>query len=90
MIIEMVMTVLYNVFEFLTIPIDIPDLPSRVADTIGVAYEYIYMGIGILQNYTHYHYLISLFMIIISVEVGIHVYQFVMYILKKIPMANIK
>lgn len=90
MIIELLMNLIYTVFEFLTTPIDIPDLPSKLASTIDTAFEYIYTGVGILGNYTHYHYLMSLFMVIVAVEVGIHLYQLVMFILKKIPMLNIK
>lgn len=90
MIIELLMNLIYTVFEFLTTPIDIPDLPFSFSTTLDTAFEYIYSGIGILTNYTHYQYLISLFMIIVAVEVGIHLYQFVMFILKKIPMINIK
>lgn len=90
MIIEMIMSVIYNVFELLTTPIDIPDLPSSLADILGRFYEYIYMGIGVISNYTHYSYLVTLFMLIVAVELGINIYKLVMFILRKIPMLSIK
>lgn len=90
MIIELLMTLVLNVFEVLTSAIDLPELPSSIESVFNTAFDYIFSGIEILANYTHYSYLITLFMVIVTVDVGLHMYQAVMYILKKIPMINIK
>lgn len=90
MIIESVLNVIYNLFELLTSPIDLPNLPASVGDFMADALTYISMGAGILANYTHFSYLVTLLGLVLAVEVGIMLYNFVMYILHKIPFVNIK
>lgn len=90
MIIELVMNVIYGVFALLTTPINIPDLPSKVSTILSSTYEYIFTGVAIITNYVNYNYLFILFSIIIAFEVGMHLYKFIMFILRKIPFLGIK
>lgn len=90
MIIELVMNVIYSVISLLTTPINIPDLPAQLANIISSVADYISIGIGILSNYTHYTYLAVIFGVIIAVDIAMHLYQLVMFILRKIPFLNLK
>lgn len=89
MIIEALMNLLLNVFTLLTSPINIPKMPDEVAVYLANFLEYIEMGLQVLAVYTPLDYLLVLFGIIIAIDVGLAVYHFVMWVLKKIPMLGI-
>ena len=86
MIIEALMQVVYKIFEILTLPIQIPALPEEINGVIDTVVGYLEMGLGILANYTDLGYLLILFGLVISVDVGVMLYKFVMWVLRKIPM----
>lgn len=88
MIIEMLLTVVYNLFDLLLI-IELPSLPEGVTEYISIIFEYMVAGAGILANYTPFAYLITLFYVVLLVDGGIRLYHFVMWILNKIPMLDI-
>lgn len=88
MIIELLLSALYNVFSLLTTPMNIPQLPENATQYITEFFGYLETGAGILANYTHFAYIMSLFGIIIAVDVGIKLYHFVMWVIRKIPMAG--
>ena len=90
MIIELLLDAIFNVMYLLTSPIDLPELPSSVTDVIEMSFQYLQAGVGILANYTDITYLLSLFGIILAIDVGIKLYHFVMWIIKKIPMLGIE
>lgn len=88
MIIKLFLDALYGVFNVLTLPIKIPSLdPSSVA-FVEEGISYMNAGVGLLANYTDISYLLVLFGIIIGIDIGLAVYKFVMWILRKIPMAS--
>ena len=89
MIIELLLDALYNIFSLLTSPINIPPLPDGVHSILSQAFEYISAGVGILANYTDFGYLLILFGVIVAIDVGVAVYHFVMWILRKIPMISV-
>lgn len=88
MIIELLLEALYGVFKVLTLPIKIPMFPEQATTYIEQFFDYLEMGAGILANYTPFSYLMILFGVLIAVDVGIMLYHFVMWILRKIPMAG--
>lgn len=90
MIIELLLSMLFGIFKVLTSPINIPDLPADVEGYISTMFEYITAGAGILANYTPLSYLLGLFGAILAVDIGINLYHFVMWILRKIPMLGIE
>lgn len=90
MLIETLLTVLYNVFSLLTSPISIPQLPENVTTALTTFFDYLQAGVGILAAYTHIGYLLTLFGIIIAVDIGIQLYKFVMWVIKKIPFLGIE
>ena len=89
MIITLLIDLIYTVISVLTLPINIPDLPSEVSSYVSTAIEYIGTGLGILSNYTHLSYLLVLFGVIAAIDIGLALYKLVMFIIKKIPMLNI-
>jgi hypothetical protein len=89
MLIELLLSLIYTIFDKLMI-FNIPQLPEQVQTYINSLFDYLVSGASILANYTPLGYLMTLFGVIVSVDIGINVYKFVMWILKKIPMINIK
>lgn len=90
MIIELLLDAIYAVMSLLTKPINLPSFPSSVTDIIQMSFQYLQAGVGILANYTDITYLLSLFGIILAIDVGIKLYHFVMWIIKKIPILGIE
>lgn len=90
MIIKLLLDLVYSVVSVLTVPINIPSLPAGVQTAFADFLGYIQTGIAILSTYTHMSYLLVLFGLVVSVDVGIMLYKFVMWVLKKIPMLGIK
>lgn len=88
MIIELLLEALYNVFSLLTMAIDIPPMPDEAMTYVTQFFDYLTMGAGILANYSPFSYLMVLLGVIIAVDVGILLYHFVMWIIRKIPMAG--
>lgn len=90
MIIKALMDMIYNLFALLTTPINIPSLPEGVSEMITGSLEYIRTGLALLANWTDLGYLLTLFGIVMAVDVGILLYKLVMWVLAKIPMLGIK
>lgn len=89
MIIEALMNLLLKLFGLLTSAINIPSLPTSVSTFMTDALSYIKTGLQLLAVYTNLEYLLILFGLIIAIDIGIAVYHFVMWVLKKIPMLGI-
>lgn len=82
------MNVLINMLDLLLV-FNIPSLPDGVMEMFDFAMSAVYTGMGILNNYVDIAYIFSLFGVIVVIE-GAHVtYKFVMWVLRKIPMAGI-
>lgn len=88
MILKMLLDLLYAVMSVLLV-IKIPGLPDGVMSYIDTAFQYISAGAGILANYVPLDYFMILFGVILAVDGGIVLYHFVMWIIRKIPMAGI-
>lgn len=88
MIIELLMNVIYNLLSKLMV-FQIPKLPTEVYGYIDQAFGYIEAGAGLLANYVPLGYFMVLFGLILAIDAGILIYHFVLWILKKIPMAGI-
>lgn len=89
MIIEALMQVVYLIFAALTSVIAIPSLPDGVMGFMSEFLTYLQMGLGLLANYCDLGYLLTLFGIVVAVDVGILLYKFVMWIIRKIPMLGL-
>lgn len=89
MIIEELLTFLFNVFSKLTSGIDIPPLPEDIMFYFDKVKEYFDSGLSILAVFTPLDYLLILVGIVVVIDISISVYHLVMWILRKIPMAGI-
>lgn len=90
MIIQALLDVIYAVFWTLTLPISIPAMPDGVKSFIAISLDYIGTGLAILGNFFDVAYLLSLFGLVVAVDVGIMVYKLVMWVIAKIPMLGVK
>ena len=90
MIIQALLDLVYGVFYLLTTPINIPSLPDGVTSAIQTAVDYMASGAGLIANWTHLPYLLTLLGLVLAVDVGVMLYNFVMFILRKIPFFGIK
>lgn len=87
MLIEGFFYIIYEMFDLL-LAFNVPQIPQTVHEYISYALEFITSGASILANYTPLTYMISLFAIIVTVDIGIMVYELVMWVIRKIPMAG--
>lgn len=90
MIIEALLNVLYTAFRLLLMPIDIPNLPPEVQQTISEIFTYISGGLGILGEFLDLDYLLTLFGLVLAVDIGMMLYKLVMFVMRKIPFLGIK
>ena len=89
MIVSLLMSVLYGAVSLLTAPINIPSLPDGVQEVVNQYLGYISDGMTILNVYVDLGYLFTLFGLILLVDIGLLLYKFVMWILRKIPVLGI-
>lgn len=89
MIIELLQQGLYSIFSLLTSPISIPSIPDNVIEYSNSIAEYIGMGASVISVYTDLSYLLSLFGIIVIIDTAVMLYNFVMWVIRKVPLANI-
>lgn len=89
MIIELLLTGLFNIFSLLTSPIDIPSIPETVFNGITDFTEFIVSGVSVLGNYIDLQIASILFSIVLSIDIGLALYHFVMWVIKKIPFFGI-
>lgn len=85
MIIEMIITALYNIFNLLLV-FEIPQLPASAMEYVTTLFDYLVVGAGLLNNYVPLGYLLVLFGVLLAVDAAILIYHFVMWIIRKIPM----
>lgn len=90
MILKLLLDMLYGIFSVLTAPINIPDFPSESMAYLEQFFDYLAVGAGIFANYAPFTYVMILFGVIIAIDIGIKLYHFVMWVIKKIPMLGIK
>lgn len=89
MIIELLLDCIYGIFYLLTMPINIPSLSDEVAQYFDTFLGYLTSGVSILDIFSHSTYLLTLLGIVVAIDIGVKLYQFVMWILKKIPMLSV-
>lgn len=90
MIIELLLNVVYALLSILTLPITFPQIPDKVLEIIATSLDYITTGIAIVSVYIDIEYLLLLFGIVFAFDIAIQSYHVVMWIIKKIPILNIK
>ncbi len=89
MLVESLFNLVYLLFNALTVVIEIPAMPLKVTEVLGVLVEYVSTGIAILGNYLDMSYLLVLFTAIAVVDTAVVSYKIIMWILRKIPILGI-
>ena len=84
------MSLLYWLLDLVLTPIDIPDLPENVHAAIVWAVDKFIDGLAIFAAFTHFSFIMVLFQIVLVIEAAFLIYKFVLWILRKIPMAGIE
>lgn len=88
MIIKLLLDCIFGLFSLFTSLIDIPDLPPEMTPYLEQLFEYMEMGAGLLANYMPFDYVMILFGVVLSVDIGIKIYHFVMWVIRKIPVSS--
>lgn len=78
-----------SLFNNLTSGINLPDFPPDVDYYMQEAFDLMQEGVYILNNIMDMQYFLTISFIMIGIDVGIRVYHFIMWVIKKIPMLNI-
>lgn len=89
MLIDFLIDMVFGLVNMIMGVFNIPALPPELMTVVDSLVQYIQMGIAILSNYCHMSYLLTLFGIVVAVDVAILGYRFVMWILRKVPMLGI-
>lgn len=90
MIIEALLDLIKSLLTLLLSPIDIPALPNEVPTIINTAIGYISDGLGLAAYLMHWSYIRSLIIASLAIEGAMLLYKFILWILKKIPMAAVE
>lgn len=90
MIVELLLSFAFILLGLLTAPINLPSMPDGVLGVITTYTQYLVDGLTILNCYVDLQYLLTLFGLIVLVDVALLLYKAVMWFVKKIPMINIK
>ena len=90
MLIEGLLSLIGWLLGLLLTPIDIPDLPPEVHAAIQWAMSKLVDGLGIFAAFTHFSFIMALFAIVVIIEAAFLIYKFVLWVIKKIPMASIE
>lgn len=90
MLIEGIMNGLFTALTAMTSFINLPNLPTEIATYLAEFTAYLTAGAAILNNYVPMNYILGLLTITIGVDVAVHGYKFILWVLKKIPILNIK
>ena len=89
MIVKALLDLVYLLFDLWSLPIDLPSMPENVSQILSSTLEYVKTGLALLANWTDLGYLLILFGVVVLVDAGVHIYNFVMWVLRKIPALGI-
>lgn len=90
MIIGLLLELIYALFYALTAAISIGSAPVQLGETLAAATQYMFFGLTFLNNYVDVPYMLTLFGIVLAMDAAFGIYDFVMWVLKKIPMVGIE
>lgn len=89
MIIQGFARLIYNLISFFTADLTIPKMPSEIFTSLEHFVDYVTASMGIVAAYCDLSYVMFLFKTIISIDLTIMAYRFIMWVLKKIPFIAI-
>ena len=90
MIIEALLNMIIGLFEKLLSFINIPQIPADVVNQVDSSLQvFILRASELIDLFLPYNIAKTLLIIVIAIELGVELYHFVMWILRKIPMLGI-
>lgn len=91
MIITGLISVILDLFGFLLglFP-SIPAFPDSISSMLSQISSYIVMGGQIINAYCYGSIVAAMLTVVLAVWTAYHVYQFIMFVIKKIPMLGIE
>lgn len=90
MIIGLLLELVLGLFSVLTIGISVAPVPAEVLETMTDVILYLSFGVSFLGNYIDVPFFLTLFGIILGMDIAFGLYDFVMWVLKKIPMLGVE
>lgn len=91
MIIETIMNALISLFTTLLNFVNIPHIPANILTSVNDTIDLIIdRSAEMIDLVLPYNIAVVLLGIVIAIELGVHVYHFIMWVLKKIPMVGIE
>ena len=87
--INVLMDLIYALFNF-ALPSSATPIPGTVGTYIAMALDYVAEGSVLLSQFVDLGYLLSLFMIVLEVDIAIFAYRVIMWVLRKLPFLGIK
>lgn len=90
MLIDLLLTGIYGFLNFALGSVNLPAFPDEFMGYVDTAVEYLQIGLTILGNYVDLNYVKLLVEMFIALWLSFELYKFVMWILRKIPILNIK
>lgn len=88
MIVKLLFTLVTGIIGL--IPFNIPSFPADVSTYLETFKGYIFQGIGFIKFFLPWSYIVLLLKIVLGIVIALELYKFVMWILRKIPMLNMK
>lgn len=89
MVIKALFSLIYNIFNFISSPIQIPQFSPQVSQTLDSATQYIESGLSYVAYWTHWQFIIALFVLALAVGTFIRHYGLIVWILRKIPFLDV-
>lgn len=89
MIVETIIDALVSLLLKALSVINIPDMPESISGAVTSMSEYLATGYGILDNFLDMSVVSALLIAFLVIDGAYHVYLFVMWILRKIPMIGV-
>ena len=90
MILILVANIALKLSQLLTAVFKIPGMPDGIKEVVSFVVDYIGEGLSILAVYLDLPYLLMLFGLIAMIDTAIHVWNLLMFVLKKIPFIAVK
>lgn len=90
MLIDLLLSGIYGFLNFVLGNVQLPLFPDSFLSYVDTFVEYLETGLTILGNYVDLNYVKILLGMLIALWLAFELYKFIMWILRKIPILNIK
>lgn len=90
MLIKGLMELIYAIINIITTPFNIPQLPNYMTGVLDTLYGYVTNALNFISYFCSWDYIKTLLMIIVAIDVAIKLWNFALWVIKKIPMLGIE